>query len=335
MSAPTCLLLGRLQRDTVITSDGAARIDQLGGNLLYAAAACRLRGESPGLLARVGSDFPPHWLQELTDKECDIRGVRVLDDPIDLRRFIAYSSVYQGRGDHPVKHFAKWGLPFPKILLQYPKGARRLDSKTQRSWLTLRPADLPQAYRGTRAAHLCRLEFLSHSIMPAALRQLEVTQVTLEAGSGYMHPAFWNEMPGLLNGLTVFISEEAQLRTLFGARTDDLWEMIETLASYNCAAVLVRLAAQGIRLYEAGSRKHYQLPAYPARTYDITDNGSSFGGCFAAELARSQDLPRALLVGAAVASLASEGSGAFYMLDCLPGLVESRSQALEQALKRI
>ncbi|MEX2162326.1 MAG: carbohydrate kinase family protein [Anaerolineales bacterium] len=335
MAAPLCLLLGRLQRDTIITADGAARIDQLGGNLLYAAAACRLLGGKPGLVTRVGNDFPRSWLEEISEKDCDVQGVRLLGQPQDLRRFIAYNSLYEITSEHPVKQFAAWGLPFPKSLLQYPGRLNRLDSKKERSPLTLRPDDLPEVYRGARVAHCCPMDFLSHSLMPAALRQLGATQVTLEAGDGYMHPEFWNEIPDLVNGLTLFRADESRLRALFGARTDDLWGMIEAIAAYNCAAVLVQRQARGYLFYTAADRTRYQLPAYPARTFDLTDKGSSFCGAFAAELARTQDLRRALLVAAALASLAAEGSGAFYVLDTLPGLVESRAQVLGDALKVI
>jgi sugar/nucleoside kinase (ribokinase family) len=335
VSAPLCLLLGRLQRDTIITADGAVRIDQLGGNLAYAAAACKLWGQSPGLISRVGEDFPAEWVDELASKGGDTRGIRVLDQPVDLRRFIGYQSVYRGGADHPIRQFAERGLAFPKLLLQYVKAPPRLDSKKERLPATLRPEDIPDEYRSAKVAHLCPMDYHSHSLMPAAVRQLGVATVTLDAGGGYMHPEFWNETPALVNGLTVFMAEETRLRMLFGTRTEDLQTMSEAIASYNCQAVLVYSREQNIRFYDRASRKHYQLPAYPARTVDITDNSSSLAGGFAAELGRGQDLLRALLVGSAMASLAAEGSGAFFLADTLPGLVEARAQALEQALRQM
>lgn len=334
MPAPALLLLGQLQRDTILTADGRARIDQAGGNLLYAAAACRLWGSNPGLVGRVGSDFPAEWLHSLADRGLDTQGIRVLDQAQDLRRFIAYTDPFTPRYDNPIRHFGKWGLPVPKALLSYP-GPRQLDSKTERSLLALRQKDLPSAYLVAGAAHLCPLDYFSHSLMPAALREVGLRQITLEAAPAYMHSAFWNQLPNLMNGLSAFVVEEALLRALFTGRGDDLWEMIEAIAAYNCAAVLVRNAARGFWLYETASRKRTHLPPYPARSYDVTDTGSSFCGAFATELARSHDWERALVVGAATASLAAEGSGAFYVMETLPGLAESRAQLLEGALKNI
>ena len=335
MAAPALLLLGQLQRDTILTADGKAHIDQAGGNILYAAAACRLWGEKPGLVARVGSDYPAEWLVELADRGLDTQGIRIFEQSQDLRRFIAYTDTFTPHYDNPIKYFGSWGLPVPKALLSYADSRRQPDSKKERTSLTLRPKDLPGAYQGARAAHLCPLDYFSHSLMPAALREAGVGQITLEAAPSYMVSDFWNELPALVNGLSAFLVEEALLRALFAGRGEELWEMTEALAAYNCGAVVVRSAARGLWLYEVDNRKRSHLPPYPARTYDITDKGSSFGGAFAAELARSQDWERALLVGAATASLAVEGSGAFYVMDTLLGLAESRAQLLQAALKTV
>ena len=335
MPSPALLLLGRLQRDTIFTADGKARVDQAGGNLLYAAAACRLWGKNPGLVARVDRDYPAEWLEDLAKRGFDTQGIRVLDQAQDLHRFIAYSDTFTPRSDNPIKHFGKWGLPMPKALLSYRGGQREPDSKKERTLLTLRQNDLPSAYQGAKSAHLCPLDYFSHSLMPAALREAGVGQITLDAAPGYMHPAFWNEIPSLVNGLSAFLVEEALLRGLFKGRSEELWEMIEAIAAYNCSAVVVRSAARGLWLYDVSGRRRRHLPPYPARTYDITDTGSSFCGAFAAELARRQDWERALLVGAATASLAIEGSGAFYIWDTLPGLAKSRVQLLEGALKAV
>lgn len=332
MTLPACLLLGRLQRDTIITADGKARIDQPGGNLLYAAAASKLWGQEPGPIARVGSDFPSSWIENLAERGLDVSGIRVLDEAQDLRRFIAYSDLYTAHHDHPIKHFAKWGLPLPKELLGYA-GPQGRDSKKERTPLTLRQEDIPAGFHGVDAAHLCPLDYFSHSLMPAALRAAGVKQVTLEASASYMQPAFWNEIPVLVNGLSAFIADEIRLRDLFVGRGEDLADMMEAIASFNCSAVIVRTAARGNWLYQAAGRKRIHLPPYPARTYDITDTGSSFGGAFAAELARSHDLERALLVASATASLAVEGSGGFYVMEAMPGLVESRAQLLQAALR--
>lgn len=334
-SSPNCLLFGSLTRDTIITSDGKVRIDQPGGNLLYAAAACRLWGNNPGLVTRVGSNYPRQWIQDFTQLGLDTRGIRILDSPQDHRRFIAYKDIDRASSENPVKDFANLGLPFPKTLLDYQPPKNKLDSKRERSAMTLRKEDIPEAYRGAEAVHLCTLDFFSHALLPAALREMGVKQILVEAGSHYMHPQFWDEIPGLVNGLSVFIVRDEQLRTLFSERNEDLWEMAAMIGSFNCSAVLIRTAARGYWLYETEKRGRTRLPAFPARRYEITDEGSSFCGGFLAALMQSADLQRALLAGAAISSLAIEGSGPFYVAETLPRLVESRIKSLEAAIQTV
>lgn len=330
---PSCVLFGRLNRDTIITSDGKVRVDQPGGNVLYAAAASRLWGVDSGLVARAGSDYPSEWIQGLAERGLDTRGIRILNEPQDLRRFFAYKDVEHYTTENPVKHFARLGLAFPKSLLDYQAPKQKLDSKRERSSLTLRREDIPEEYRGAEAAHFCPMDFFSHALLPAALREMGIRQIMLEAGNNYMHPQFWDEIPGLVNGLSVFIVRDEQLRALFSERGEDLWEMAALLGSFNCGAVLIRTAARGYWLYETESGGRTRLPGFPARRYDITDEGSSFCGGYLAALVQSADVQRALLVGAAISSLAVEGSGPFYVADTLPGLVEARIKSLEAAIQ--
>jgi sugar/nucleoside kinase (ribokinase family) len=330
---PSALLLGRLQRDFLLNAQGQAFIDRPGGNLLYATSAYLQWAERPGLIARVGNDLPVGWLEEIASRGVDVRGVQVLPAPHDLRRFIAYSDVLTAHKDHPVKHFAKLKLPFPKSLLGYERTLFKPDSKRERELLSLRQEDIPDAYHGVQTAHLCPMDFFSHSLMPAALRAAGVSSISLEAAPGYMHPSFWNEIPDLINGLTVFIVEEEELRMLFGGRSQDLHEMAEAVLGFNCQAVIVKNLARGQWLYRSGSSQRIHLPAYPARVMDITSLGSSFCGGFLAGMQTTQDPLRALLQGSVSASIAVEGSGAFYSSDGFPGLAESRLKSLEQAVQ--
>ncbi|MBX3045399.1 MAG: carbohydrate kinase family protein [Anaerolineales bacterium] len=332
---PSCLILGRLQRDTIINAAGQALIDQPGGNLLYAAAAYQVWGDVPGLVSRIGSDFPMDWESQLGAAQLDTRGVVRLAEPQDQRRFVAYSDVATAHRDNPIKYFARHNLPFPKSLLGYQAIVERLDSKRERNALSLRPDDLPATYRGASAAHLCPLDYHSHKLLPAALRAEGTQLITLDAGRGYMQPDFLYEVPELVNGLTVFLTTEERLVTLFANRSDDTWKMIETLGSFNCKAVVVHSIHRGQWVLDVEARKRYQIPPYPGRVADITNAGSSFCGGFIAGLLRTQDFLRATLYGNSLQSLAMEGSGAFYVGETLPGLAESRLNSLASAVQAI
>jgi sugar/nucleoside kinase (ribokinase family) len=331
--APSSVLLGRLARQTLINAQGQVFIDQPGGGLLYAAASAGLWGIFPGLLARVGVDYPLEWVKKFAQLSFDTRGIRTVNEPVDERLFIAYRDVDTPSSEQPIRHFARLGMALPKTLLDYQTQPANLDPRRQRSSLTLRPEDLPEAFHGTRVVHLCDLDFLSHSLIPAALRQAGVKTITLDAGRGYMAHDFLEEIPGLLNGLTAFLVEEKQLRDLFGGRYVDLWQMAEQLASYNCPVILIKRTKGGQLLLDAEMDRRYQIPPYPAMPKDITGQSSSFSGAFHAGLVQSKDFLHAALMGNVTASLAAAGSGPFYVLGSLSGLAESRLASLATAVK--
>ena len=57
-----------------------------------------------------------------------------------------------------------------------------------------------------RAAHTVPLDYLTHTLLPAVLRQAEFTTITLDPSPGYINPTYWNEVPALLTGLSCLFS---------------------------------------------------------------------------------------------------------------------------------
>lgn len=332
---PECLLLGQLRREYIIPPSGSPLIDQPGGGLLYAAAGMAVWEEKPGLMARVGEDYPRQWLERFESLGFSAAGVRVLPEAIDLRTFLAYSDTHTYSRDDPVRHFAQRGLSFPRSLLGYKSTQEMGACRDKFSPLTLRPSDLPDAFRYATAAHLCPTDYLTHSLMPAALRREGVNTLTVDPDASYMHPDCWPRFPALLTGLTAFLPSETELRGLFSGRSRDLWEMVETLAGFGCELVVVKRGELGQILYDAASRRRYQVPAYPARAVDPTGAGDAFCGGFLAGYRRSWDPVQAMLYGNVSASLVVEGSGAFSALESLPGLAQARLESLRETVRKL
>jgi sugar/nucleoside kinase (ribokinase family) len=335
-SSPSLILAGQLSRMTLILPNDQLYEDVPGGNVLYAAVGAAVWEPSPppGLIARVGADFPAEWLAAIERHGFDRRGVRVLTEPADVRQFIAYTAGFARSTEEPVVHFARLEQPFPRELLGYQDRAD-LDSRTRLLPTSLRQGDLPPDYLEANAAHLCPLDYLTHTVLPAVLRQAEVRTVTLDPSPGYMNPTYWNDLPALVTGLTAFLPAEADLRRLFQGRTQDLWEMAEALAAYGCDFVVVRRVEGGYLLYDRGSGARWEAPPYPSRLVDPTGSSDAFGGGFLAGYRRSYDPLQALLHGAISASLVSEGVSPFYALDVLPGLPQARLLALQEATRQV
>jgi sugar/nucleoside kinase (ribokinase family) len=331
------IIAGQLKRDFALIPSGKALVDVPGGNLIYAAAGFGVwePTEQVGLLARVGEDYPRDWLAAFSRRGFDVRGIRVLPEAIDLRSFYVYTDIYTRLIEDPAAHFTRLQQSFPKALLNYSPPRNTYDSHSTLTQTSLRQSDIPADYLDATAAHLCPIDFLTHTLLPAVLRQNGFTLVSLDPSPGTMTPNFWDDMPALVSGLTVFLPNEDEMRRLFHGRSTDLWQMMEAIADYGCEFVVVKRGERGQYLYDRATRSRWEVSAYPARVTNPTGAGDSFCGGFLAGYRRTYEPLQAVLYGGISASLTIEGSGAFYSLDALPGLAQARLEALRDGVRKI
>lgn len=337
-TTPRFLVLGKLTRDYVLLPSGEPLLDIPGGSALYAAVGLAIwePNPAPAVVARVGEDYPQGWLDDFERCGLDVRGVRIMPEAIDLRFFTAIVDRYTRANDDPVAHFARHGLSFPKALLGYRNSsASAIDSRTKLQPVSLRQADIPEEYLEASAAHLCPLDYLTHSLLPALLRQAEFTTITLDPSPGYMNPAYWSDIPALLTGLTAFLPSEEELRALFQNRSNDLWEMAEALSVYGCEIIVIKCGERGQLLYDAATRSRWEVPPYAARFSNPIGAGDAFCGGFLGGYRRTYDPLEAVLYGNIAASLVVEGDLAAYALDALPGLNLARLESLRQSVRKV
>ena len=336
-ASPRFLIAGQLTRDYIILPNGQALTDQPGGNVLYAGIGLAMwePDPPPGIIARVGANYPKEWIELIAHKGLDTRGVRCLTDDIEMRAFVAFMDRDTRSKDDMVAHYARWGLPFPKELLGYKASSSSLNSRTHLQPVSLRQGDIPVDFLGATAAHLCPLDYLTHSLLPALLRQAEFTTVTLDPSPGYMNSTFWNDVPSLLTGVTAFLPSEEEIRSLFHGKSSDLWEMAAALAGYGCDLIVIKCGARGQLLYDAATRVRWEVPPYPARVVNPIGAGDAFCGGFLAGYRRTFDPLEAMLYCNISASLVIEGHDFAYAMDTLPGLAEARLDALRQNARKV
>ena len=368
---PTFVIAGQLHRDYLLPSQGRPLIDVPGGNLLYAAAGLGVwprtgtgtaspraktwttppragtgtassrtgTGTTPesslGLLARVGEDYPREWLRSFEKRGWDTRGIHILPEALDLRYFQATLPDQTVQRSNPVPHFARLGLTFPKSLLGYQWPAEPDGNRKTPHPASPRPTDIPPDYLYTRAIHLCPLDYLTGNRLTSTFREASVTTLTLDPSAAYMAAGTFEEVRILLHGLTAFLPSEEELRALFWGLTDDLWQMAEALGDCGCEFIIVKRGARGQMLYDAVSKKRWEIPAYPSRLVDVTGAGDSFCGGFLAGYQQTYDPVRGVLYGSVSASLTIEGSGAFHALEALPGLAQARLDSLAGIVRQI
>ncbi len=331
-------MLGRLQREYLITPDGKVYVDQPGGNLLYAAGGAALwlaDDEVIGLVARVGEDYPRKWLDEFKQFGFNIEGIKILPESIDVRKFIAYSDLRSRTSSDPIAHFAQKQMTFPKSLLGYKDDSGKLDERGRLTRVSIRPADIPKNFQYASIAHLCGVDFLTHTLVPAALRQMGITSILIDPSPGYMDKSFWDLVPTIMPGLTVFLPAEEDLRELFAGRSHDLWEMAEAVTSWGCQVVVIKRGEGGQLIYDSVTRKKYTVPAYPSEVKDLTGAGEVFSGGFMVGYKHTYSPLQATLYGSVAASIAVENSGAFYARQVLPGLAQARLERLQETVRQV
>jgi len=337
METPKFIIAGKLQRDYYITAEDSPVLDVIGGNLAYAAMGFKLWEEStpPGLMARVGEDYPYAWISDLENRGFDIQGITIVPEAVDVRNFYFYSDKATRKTGDPVPHFARLGESFPKALLGYRDNSNALDSKINLTDVSLRQGDIPEDYLDATAAHLCPVDYLTHSLLPATFRQAGFTTVTLDPAPGYMNPTFFDDVPSIVTGLSAFMPSEEELRSLFQGRSDDLWEMAEALAVYGCEFIVVKRGERGQLLYDASSKTRWEIPAYPANLVNPTGVGDAFCASFLAGYRKTYDPVEAVLYGNISAAIVTEGYGPFFALDVLPGLPQARLESLRQSVRKL
>lgn len=332
---PRYVIAGLLRRDFLFPPGTRPLLDVPGGTLIYAAAGLGVWDGNIGLLARVGEDYPHEWLRTFEKHGWDTRGVHILTEALDLRYFQGWTDLENIQTANPVAYFAREGLPFPKSMLGYQPPSSREDDRKTTHPASPRPVDIPPYYLEARIAHICPLDYMTTSRLLTTFRHAGVVTCTLDPSAGYMNVSALDDVRTICQGLTAFLCSERKIKGLFWGKTDDLWQMAEELGKFGCEYVVIRRGPKGQMLYDAASKKRWEVPAYPVRMVNPIGAGSSFCGGFLAGYQKTYDPLQAVLYGGISASLTIEGDNVFHALDTLPGLAQARLSSLADLVRRV
>jgi hypothetical protein len=334
---PRDLFVGDLRREFTLTAEDEWILDTPGGSLLYASGGYLVweSGKGPGLLTRVGEDYPEIWLEQFAAKNLDTNGVVVLPRSMDLRSCTLLERNSIQSTTNPLGYISKREVGLPKDLIGYTHPLSITSNRRERRETAIREIDIPPAYESASGVHICPLDYLSHNLLPAVFRNKGFSTITLDPCSSYMVPDYFGDFPSLVTGLTAVLPSEDDLRNLYKGKSVDLWEIAGDLGHYGCDLVVVKRGPAGQYLYDAASRRKWQVPAYPARVVNPKGAGNAFCGGFLAGYRRNYDPLEGVLCGNVSASLSVEGHGAFFGLDALPGLAEARLEALRDEVREV
>lgn len=335
--APRDVFVGEFQREFSLVTDDHWLLDVPGGNALYASVGYLSweKEESPGILTRVGENFPQAWLEDFSQNKINIDGVVFLPQDLDLRACYVHQGTETRLVDDPIPYFSQVGITLPPALIGYTTPHKPPADRRTKKDTSIRESDIPQSYLTATGAHLCPLDYLSHNLLPAVLRQQGFSTITLDPASSYMDPAYFGDIPALITGLTAFMPSEEDLKNLYKGKTTDLWEMAADLCRYGCEMVVIKRGVNGQYLYDGASDKRWEIRAYPARVQNSIGAGDAFCGGFLVGYRRTFDPLQATLYGSVASSLVIEGSGPFFALEALPGLARARLDYIQGAVREV
>jgi sugar/nucleoside kinase (ribokinase family) len=334
---PRDVFVGEFRREYYLTAEEDWILDSPGGNALYAAVGYLVweKEQAPGILTRVGEDFPQTWLEDFSNQGIDVKGVVVLPQALDLRACIIQHRNTTDLVGNPIPYLSRLGLALPPGLIGYQDLDQSLNNRRSAKITAIHENDIPPGYLTATAAHLCPLDYLSHNLLPAVLRQQGFSTITLDPSPSYMDSVYFSDIPALITGLTAFLPNEADLLNLYKGKSASLWEIAADLGRFGCEMVIIKRGAAGQYLFDTTSGRKWEITAYPSRVKNPGGIGSAFCGGFLAGFRRTFDPLQAVFYGSVSASLVIEGPGPFFALQALPGLAEARLEYIRGSVREI
>ena len=330
------LIVGTLRQDYLIAPGGKSLDNIPGGHLFYTALSAHHWENLIGLVSRIGPSYPTEWVDNLASIGMDTRGIKRTALPIEHRFFIHSDSDNQKSTLYPMAQYANEGLPFPKGLLGYNQEIQKIDSLTEKNNETIIAREIPADYLETPFIHFCPMDYLTHNLLTQHFVQFGQKRISLRSGEGYMVPQFWNAMPTLLGTLTVFITTDSSLRSLFAEqRGANLLDRMKHISDWGPEYVVVLRDDRSAVLWDRNNNTQYLSELYPTKIVNLTGVKDAFCGGIIECLRKTFDPVESLIAGNVAASFAIEATHPFYTLDVVPGLHEARADFLRDRLKTI
>ena len=335
------LIIGKLSQDFILTDEGKDLNNIPGGHLLYSMIGMTPWEKHPGLLSRVGNNYPQEFINNLKKYQQNTSGIKVLDTQLEQRNFISYFKAEESeirntknRKSVLTQYFLA-GRPYPRDLLGYVPKVNYIDPMYERTPGTILARDIPQAYVEARCIHICPLDYLSHNLLPQAFSGGAKRTITIQTADGYMQPFFFEAIKTLVNGLSAVITKEHQIRSLFSEkfRIKNVEEMLLILLGYGCENVVMMADDRSYFFVNNLDQKIRHLPALEPEEKIKIGELSCFCGAYLVGLNETYDPVKAIAYGAARASMLKNDKNPFNNLDVLDLLLNEKIRIVENMIE--
>lgn len=306
MSAPgtpqTILVVGSVALDSIATPTGH-RDDCLGGSASYFSVGASLFAPTQ-VVAVVGEDFPPTFLDQLRGRGVNLEGLEVVPG----------GKTFRWRGRY---------------------GEHLGDAQTLETQLNCFEHFDPKIPAHQRRAPLLFLGNIDPTLQLKVLEQVENPHVVALDTMNFWISGKRQALEAVLARIDVLILNETEARMLSGER--NIHRAAERVRGMGPGTVVVKRGEYGAMLFHADGL--FIAPAVPLReVVDPTGAGDTFASGFMGHLAAAgksdfETLKRAVLTGTVMASFTCEGFSLDRLLVLTRAEVDARLAALESLMK--
>lgn len=334
------LIIGKLSRDFILTESGEAVNDIPGGHLIYTAIGMSPWEKNPGLVARIGNNYPEEFLYGLKKNGFSLHGLKKIDADLEHRNFISYfdqknqEDAGRKKKKSVLSQYYNAGKPFPKELLGFNNSGGG-EKFAERSFETILAKDIPPEYQEARCVHLCPLDYLSHNLLPQAFFGTHKKTITVHASATYMYPNFFDSVKLLINGLTAFLVREEQLKNLFYEkyRIRNIIEMMEVLLEFGAENIIVKRTDRSYVFLNQFDGKAYRIDPVNHDKYEKIGSFSCFCGAYVVGLNTTYDFKKAVAYGAARESLLRNEWNPYQNLNVFDALLMEKARIMENNIE--
>lgn len=276
-AGPSVVCIGNLTIDEAVVG-GAPSTPAMGGDAAYAALAARLITKNATMLACVGNDLPPRFLEVLHEA-----GVAADDLPAYDLATVRNVITYHDDGSRV------WTM---------------LSTEDDFDALSVYPHDVPESILSADGIVLLAMSLNSQLTLTPWLRENCNATLYLDLQEDYLE-GHRDQLNSIVAACDVFLPSELEAVAL--ARTTDLAVAARRFQKLGPQTVVIKRAERGSLVLDGGTL--VQVPSVPTTPVDSTGAGDAFCGAFAATHLATGDAVEAATAGAAAARVAISAFG--------------------------
>jgi len=330
------IICGLIYRETIINQLDQVSEDHPGGGALYAAAGHALFNQHIGIVAKVNPAFLDKFSSQLTLLGFDISGIVASAQLLNAMKYYRILSQDKWEITNMKRHFYELGYSIPRFLLEYDEQTRMPYLFKEPHDVTLLSTDIPQGYLPADNVLLMQLNFPTHFACVPTLKNAGAKKILMRSSPSYMCPGKLTQISKLLDGIDYFFTTEQEIRTLFKARFDHYWIMLDIINKFGAANIIIKNVHQGYLLLQRDSQQVILIPEYNGLNVDPIGIYDCFCGAFTACLTTGNfSVEECAVHASAAASICKEGSGITYILDSHRTILKLRAELMMSEINSV